>query len=331
MSKLVIPSGVTTDASLGSVLNTLNPLSFLAPGQDYVPSPLIKLFKGSEEWNKAGGPAKAAHLATKTLSGMAVLGLGALGLRSLFHSMKIDNIDNANAAASAGDKLQKIYQRPIKSLLAFNKYAPAPKPKEQKPEKKKDKKKEDNIKKKAAISLSQPYHIALGLTPLMALATAVAVYKKADKHYDRKLGDKLDRDIKNTQLQMREIATKRIKAARGIQDPPKKKKEQKNPGQMQKSAAILPGAVGSTLGATLAVLALLSFGGGFYLTQNNDKNIATYKARKKGLQEYTRARMQQQPVQSRPIDPQLMRIFDSSLNKSRQSIENIDTYKDIMI
>ena len=118
-SKPIIPSSVTTDASIGSVFNTLNPVSHIIGGdKDYVPKSLINLLRGKpgSAWERNAAPAKMAHIIAKVLGGTALFGLGAWGVRSLLHSMKVDALDS-NVGASAGHKLNSLYNRPIESAI----------------------------------------------------------------------------------------------------------------------------------------------------------------------------------------------------------------------
>lgn len=107
MSDPILPNTITTAPSVKSAVNTINPLSFLFSGRDYVPSWFINMFRGAKgsEWETTGAPAKSAHIVAKVLAGAGALGLGAWGARHLMHSMKLDAIDNANSAATAGGKL----------------------------------------------------------------------------------------------------------------------------------------------------------------------------------------------------------------------------------
>ena len=104
MADPVLPSTITTEPSVGSVLNTINPISFLNTQKEYVPKSFINLFSSEpgSQWDKSGAPAKTAHILLKALSGAAVLGAGAWGLRSLMHNMKMDTLDGASTAATAG-------------------------------------------------------------------------------------------------------------------------------------------------------------------------------------------------------------------------------------
>lgn len=323
-SKPIIPSAVTTDASIGSVFNTLNPVSHIIGGdKDYVPKSLINLLRGKpgSAWERNAAPAKMAHLISKVIGGTALLGLGAWGVRSLLHSMKVDALDS-DVGASAGHKLNSLYNRPTESAIEQHKNTQA------------EASDSAGLVKTQNILTDQlgAYSIALGaIPPAAALLALVGSFKQADKHYDRKLGEKLDKQLSYQEQLRDEIGTKRILTARGVSDEdlPEIPKE----ASMKKQA--LQGNLVSLLGTGAFLLAAASFMGGYNYQRSRDPNSLKYKAYKKGLQTYNKARIAEQNVQSMPLSPKLTEIFDSNLSKTKrpQDMQSIsgNTYRDVLM
>ena len=81
MSDPILPNTITTAPSVKSIANTINPLSFLFSGRDYVPSWFINMFRGAKgsEWETTGAPAKSAHIAAKVLAGAGAYALHEAG------------------------------------------------------------------------------------------------------------------------------------------------------------------------------------------------------------------------------------------------------------
>lgn len=305
------PQNLTSQFSAGSFANLLNPLSFLFNGKQYVPSAVTKAFSSSpgSKWNNQGGAARMAHLATKIGLLATIAGLGTWGARALAHSMKIDNIQNMDPSVTAGQKLTGVLQRPTEAALQYNA---------------KDKKAtgEEQPKKKKTMSKKQStaYNLALGTLPLGAtLLAMVSAMSLADKHYDKKLGKRLDKDIQKQRKQSEELAKKRIFANR-LGDQP-----------LQKTAGFFDDTT-KALGLLGAVILSLGIAGGYNWQRSNSKRTAEYKAAKKGLETYNTQRQLASNIDTRPIDPKLMALFNSGLDKNKkQDTITSDPMKEILI
>lgn len=360
-----VPDNITDKFSIKGLLNTLNPLSaFMGSGADYVPGWWRSIFSGRKgtTWNKSKTGDKLAHVALKTGVGAALLGSLAWAVRSFMHQAKINNIDGMDAGATAGQSLEDSYKRPTGSAFKYNEDAEQdynrlyPQQDNGRPE--------EEQKKEAAFKLTEEYGTALGvLPPAAALLAMVASYKLADKFYDKKLNKRLKAGINRAQNLRDQLAKQRILRARGVtpmlEDAYSKELAQLQQGQqpaeqlvkdasLHKTANPLSKAwskltgkepvLGTKQSAILGVLGAMllagGFAGGYALQSSTDKNRAKYKAYKKGLQEYNKARLSEQNIQSEPLDPRLIQMFNAGLDKGKviQPAQTSTTkYTDLLI
>ena len=287
--------GTTSKADTLSVLNTINPLSALSPSntKDYVPFWLVKAFKGNDKWNfKDKNAVKTAHLVSKIALGGAAFGIGALALRSLMYGTDKDTFQ---VNKTPTQKLDKIYLRPTEALIQ---------PEEQ-----------QKVVKKA-----KAYSIAIGGLPLLAAIFAAGIgAKKADRIYDDVKLKNLQQQQKQLLAQKQRIALQRIKGARGIKDPAQLNTMQKSEGFRKQAAGQILFAGAGALGL---ILFLLGRQAGKALHDANNEDTIKFKAYKKGLQQYNKARAFEQNIDTQPLDPKMVQLLNSNLNKKTST--NID-------
>lgn len=312
-----IPDNLTTEFSTSSFTRLLNMLSpFVGSGKQYVPQWAVKMFSGApgSQWNRSGAPARLAHLTTKTVLGVGTAASLVYLARALAHGMKVDAIDNVNPAVTAGGKLPQGLNIPEDRMLTY-----------MKSDQKKKKSKNPQgpaVQKMAALS---PYNVAVGTLPLGAsLLAMIASMAAADKHFDQKLSKQMDKGIEKQQKQSDKIAKRRILATRA----PQMIKQQ----NLKKESQNLFDTAESAAGLLAIALASAGFIGGFNWQRSNSKNTIKYKAYKKGLQEYNRSRMDEQNVDSRPIDPKLLQLFNSGLkNKQNKVPVTRDPMREVLV
>lgn len=303
-----LPSNLTSKMQLGAILNTLNPFSriFSSDTREYVPKFLINLFRANKQ-TPYGQAARAAHVFSKAVGGVgATAGLLAL-LRLGAHATDMDRINIAGHTPA--QKLQKQYQKPTASLLMAS-----------------DVPQEDIqqqvVQKKASVQKKADAYNVLNATlpPSLALLAAMTAYTMADKYADARQEKRLNQDIATQLKDINQIGTANIQMARGAKKPSKK--------TMQKKA---------NLSGSLAFLAMLLAAGsgviGFQAQRAYDPNYIKYKARKKGIQEYNKARVAQTPFISQSIDPAILAKLDpkEQSKKSAPQIDQISVYKPVDI
>lgn len=308
-NNITVPSGITTKFSIPAWLKKVNPFSMGSSGDQYVPEWFIKLFqsraKDGSAYNNSGSPAKLAHVFDKTIHGAALLAGVALATRAAFHWAKVDNIDNMNPSATASGKLNSDKSTNIDPVIPH-------------------KKKKEQMNKTEALD---PYHTSLAVIPTSAaLLAALAAFVQADKHYDKKLGDKLDNDLYRQRSRSNALARQRIRAARGIQDQQTLDKQQS---VMTKQAGIFPKKLQGYIALIAAALSLGGFAVGFDYQRNNSKSYAKYKANKKGLQELLRNRAYSGTVPSRPLDEDFIKEIDSNIDPNKKNIEQTSSIKEL--
>lgn len=294
MAKNKLPAGITTDFSISSFANTINPFSKMLGGTDpqYVPNGLIKLLKSmsnSPSWT-TGKAAKAAHVASKVVGGglTAAALFAALRLGAQYAELGKQNL----AGRTAGDRLAEQYQNPVEPLI------------------------QTGVTKEAGLD---PYASSLATLPLLsALFWAATAYKKADQFADQRYSQKLDKDIDSELKQINSLGLKAIRKARGVQQP------------IQKNAA-------ARIPAVLSSAALLLAGAGVivgYKTQRAyDQNYIKYKAFKKGLDEYSRAKKAQNQLATSPISSQTLASLDPQTTgkKAAPQLDDASVYKPVDI
>lgn len=294
MAKIKLPAGITTDFSLESFANTINPFSKMVGGTDpeYVPKGLIKLIKGmsnSPSWT-SDKAAKTAHVASKVVgSGLTAAALfAALRLGAQYAQLGKSNL----AGRTAGDRLAQQYQNPVDPLI------------------------QAGVTKKAGLD---PYASSLATLPfLAALFGAATAYKKADQYADQKYSEQLDKDIDSQLKQINSLGLRAIRKARGAQQPIKKKAAARIPAVLSSAALLLAGA-GVVIG---------------YKTQRAyDQNYIKYKAFKKGLDQYSRAKKAQNELATSPISNQTLASLDpADMNKNTApQLDSQDVYKPVEI
>lgn len=280
--------GTTNKADVLSVLNTINPLSSLSlsNSKDYVPFWLVKAFKGNDKWNfKDKNAVKIAHLVSKIALGGAAFGIGAMALRSLMYGTDKDTFE---VNKTPTQKLDKVYLRPTEAAIQ---------PQQQ----------------QKVVKQANAYSVAIGGLPLLAAIFAAGIgAKKADKLYDNLKLKNLQQQQAELLAQKQRLALQRIKGARGIKDPVQLTTMQKTESLKKKAAGQF---LFAGVGAMGLILFLLGRQAGKVLHDANNEDTIKFKAYKKGLQEYNKARAFQQNLQTQPLDPKMVQLFNSNLNK----------------
>jgi len=271
------------------------------------------------------GPSKVAHVLAKVIAGGAAFGGAAWLLRSFLHSLDIDNVENIKSSARASRKLETTKLRPTAPAVNY-KVPKAPKKEEPKPE---EMKKEES------------YEMMIGAAPaLAALVSILATTKLADKYYDNKLGQTLDKELGAAKAQSQDLALDRILRNRGLQEQKpegvadaynqeltskaKQRKQQKQvkKASVEKEAAgngkYLPQGLESALGLTL--FTMLALGGvvGYKWQQANSPALAKYKAYKKGLETYNKERALSENIESTPLNPEFLDYLDTNLASAKK-------------
>ena len=290
--------GTTDKFDLASLFNTINPLSSLigvGKGQDYVPFSLVKAFQGNDKWNfKDKNALKSAHIVSKIAMGGLAFGLGALGLRALMYSTDKDTFAVNKSPAT---KIKKLYDRPTEAML------------EDQQLKKKQKKQKKQMQKQSSIG----YQLSISGLPLLAAIFAAGIgAKKADKMFDQMKTKELEEEQQYLLKVKKQLAIDRIKKARGI----KQEQQEDTPMQMTKKQSV-SGLVLGSMGALGLVTFLLGREVGKQLHDANDEDTIKFKAYKKGLQEYNKARSFQQNIDSQPLDADMVALLNSNLDKSK--------------
>lgn len=104
--------------------------------------------------------------------------------------------------------------------------------------------------------------------------------------------------------------------------------------QMAKQASVFSTKTSAILGILGALILTGGFAGGYALQNSMDKDRVRYKARKEGLQAYNKARLSEQNVQTQPLHPQLIRLFNAGLDKGKvaqPAQTNTTKYTDLLI
>lgn len=299
------PTGITTQFSLQNLGRTLNPFSKILGGNDpqYVPEGLIRAAKNlntDKSWTNAKA-AKMAHIFTKVIGGgLAAGGLFAL-LRLGAHTIDMDKINMAGK--TAGQDLQKQYMRPTSPYLLP------------------DKTKEQNIEPQSFSkqALWDPYSTVIAtVPPVVSLLAAATAFKKADQYADQRESQQLNKNIASTLKDINTIGLSNIRKVRQADSQAPKKKDKKKP--MQKSAA-------EGVSSAAAFLALLLSGAsvltGYHMQRAFDPATIKYKALKKGIQEYTKARALQGMQQTQPIDKQLLASLDPKKKSGKAAVDQL--------
>lgn len=291
--------GTTDKFDLASIFNTINPLSSLVgvgKGQDYVPFSLVKAFSGDDKWNfKDKNALKSAHIVSKIAMGGLAFGLGALGLRALMYST-----DKASFAVnkSPATKIKKLYDRPTEAMLE-----------DQQLKRKKLQQQMQQMQKQSSIG----YQMSISALPLLAVIFAAGIgAKKADKTFDQLKTKQLEAQQDYLLRAKKQLAVDRIKKARGI----KQQQQEEAPMQMFKNQSV-SGVVLGSAGALGLVAFLLGRQAGKQLHDANNEDTIKFKAYKKGLQEYNKARSFQQNIDSQPLDTDMVALLNSNLDKSK--------------
>lgn len=286
-------ANITTKFSLPAWLRKANPFSMGAGQPEYVPQWFVNMFKskgaGSSKFNNSGTPQKLAHIADKTLHGIAFLAAATWLTRSFMHKAKIDNIDDMNPSATASGKLQpdNIQTDPV-------------------------------ISKKAGLD---PYATGIATIPTAAAALAVlAAFVKADKHFDQKLGQELDSKIQQQESKGQDIARRRILKARGVIP---------GDGMTKTQAFGIPQNLQGALALLALSLSVGGFMAGHSWQRDNSKNYIKYKAYKKGLQSLLDSKNQQSAVHSSPLDASFVSQADSALSSNKKPVNNTQVTKQL--
>lgn len=278
-------AGTTQDLSLGSLLSTINPVSQFTGSSDYVPQWLVDFY------GKQGGlnAQRAAHLTSKIVAGSTATAMAVLMLRSAMHNLKLDSYNKA--AITPADKLQSIYRKSPQQLLY------------------------SDMKKKS--QLITDYNMMAGALPVAAAAlVAMATMKVADTAYDSIQSKKLDQNIRSKRDTLNKIILNRAKLNRGIVKPQQLIEKSASVNGQPQSRFLSP-KTQRAIGLLAAIMAVSAGAAGFYYAQKTSQNAVKFKALKKGLQQYTKAKTAQDYPRTLTTDPQLAQQLDAGLTDSQ--------------
>lgn len=313
----------TPEFSVGKLLNTANPLSSLLPGQDYVPKWLVGLFRsGNDEKDiKDKKPINAARLLAKVALGMTFFGAGAVASRALMHYAD-GNTYNVHNTPIQG--IEKFYQRPTQAALDIE-----------------DLKRKEKQQQEAeeGITKTSNAFMMTSIPLLAAIYASVALSKKADVFFDKKKISDLEKKQKQLIAMKNDLALKRIQIARDLE--PVQNSQQNVPQEVTKQAALnkvaLTDYITSAAGFLGPVIFLLGCKAGKYFHDENNEEYLKFKAAKKALQHYNKARAFQRGVIHQDLDPQLVAYLNSNLQKKPsqkkqlEAVTDSQTMKEILI
>lgn len=240
-----------------------------------------------------------------------------MGLRALMYTTDKDTLAvNRTPTKDIG----KLYQRPTEAPLDIDKSL----------YKDEESDSQSNIDKSASFTVTA--------LPLLAVILASGIgAKKADQFFDEQKIRKLKASQQELLRQKNQLALQRIKLSRGIRD---RQEEQLQEDDIQKRASLHKKALTDLLGAGAGALALVTFllgrQAGKYLHDNTNQETLKFKAYKKGLQEYNKARAFEQDLQGESLDPELVAYLNSNLDKKKnkkqlEQVSDQQTLKELLI
>lgn len=277
----------------GSVGSLFNPASGLMGTVDYVPGKWIDLV---QKFIPGEAGKTTAHMTAK--AGAMVLLAGGLvgGYRTLRHLSDIANMDKAKRPGkNMASQLSTTFEGDLSG--------------EEKEEK----------QKKAASEAVDPHDIRNpgNFTPWMLSATALPLgtlllasaltYRGVDSAFDKLRNKRLDRSIKEKEQAVKQLITARAQQAKGgiaANTPEDITEDLKDSDVYTKAAsqdkiAIVPETV-QLVGVTTAAILLASAIGAYHYTAASDENNIKYKAYKKALKEYAKAKSGMTPITVAP-------------------------------
>lgn len=306
---------VTTQFSVNALLNTLNPLSGLSGGRttQYVPKWLIDAIAGKNPGKQQLRKAtQMANITAKTVGSATIAGTIALLARMLAQKSSDKDSKTNLASRTSGDSLGKRYRKKTDPLLAIYQ-----------PYQAQDEQSQDINKQASAYPL-----LSVALPTTASILTAMSVLAMTDKHMDRSFGRKLDQRKQKLKAQLDKVMLQRIARNRNVKLPQNTQQQQP---EISKKASSLLGLPALQTAAGLIALALFAVGAkaGFSYDRQSNKDYLVYKARKKGLQTYVKARQGQQNTYHDALSPDLVTTLDSGLTGKAPQLGNQASYKQI--
>lgn len=337
--------GVTNKFSPLGLLNTMNPLSpFVrtfqrsvtdpagAMGNDYVPDWLTNLFGGGTRGQQA------AHITSKVALGGLTAAAVVWAARSLAHELELDKLNKANLTPA--DKLESIYEdEPHKLIFDTAKRKPAKKSSKKKEEKpvQQNMKKTEMLKQANGKEPNPMYHVLAGSIPLLTTAiVAMASGYYADSVYDAIQHKKVNDSTQQAQNKLNQLVIARAKLNRLGQMPNKELLQKHASGDNKKPYSWASGAAADLQQALMVLASVLVVGAGaagFAYQRNSDQMNVKFKAYKKGLQEYVKAKQKDAPARTFNADSRIAAELDSALNKEQPAAQpqNFNPVKSIDI
>ena len=267
----------------GSYLNTLNPISGVTGGVDKVPGWWANMFPGSDAGRRA------AHLTFKS-SAVALLAAALVGgYRTMKHYAEMEDLEDADRPGKdLASQLSTTFEG---DLSGERKKASV----------------DNRVKAPAAFTVNN----ALGTTLPMgaALLSAALMYKAVDDHFDAQRNKALSESITAKEDAIKQLITARAQIAKGADKPKAVDKATTvldNDDIYVKDAALhkeaLIGQGVQAFGTLTAAVILASAIGAYAYTSASDKSNLQYKAYKKALKDYAKAKSGITPITVAPSD-----------------------------
>jgi len=277
----------------GSVVSLFNPASGLTGGKDYVPA---KWIDAVQKFIPGEAGKTTAHLTAKG-GAMALLAAGLVGSYRLSKHLKdlgdIDKVDRPGKGMAG--QLSTTFAGDLSG--------------------------EDDEQKKAASAQSNPYDIyspgnftAQNLTataiPIGTLLLAAGLtYKGVDSVFDKIRNKRLDKAIDQKEQAVKKLITARAQLAKGSQSmegaeaatAPLKDSAIYTKEAAQEKVALIPETV-QLFGTLSAAVLLASAIGAYSYAGASDENNIKYKAYKKALKEYAKAKSGISPITMAPTN-----------------------------
>ena len=281
----------------GSVASLFNPFSGLTGTVDYVPGRWIDLV---QKYVPGEAGKTTAHMTAKA-GAMTLLAAGLVGgYRSLRHLKDVANMDKATRPGkNMASQLSTTFEGDLSG--------------------------EDKKQKKAASETDTPSIPGAhdirnpgNFTPWMLSATALPLgtfllasaltYKGVDSAFDKLRNKRLDKSIKEKEQAIKKLITARAQQAKSgfTGEAAAATEDLKNSDVYTKAAsqdkiAIIPETV-QLVGVTSAAILLASAIGAYHYTAASDENNIKYKAYKKALKEYAKAKSGMTPITVAPTN-----------------------------
>ena len=322
----------SSDPQKGSWLATINPISSLTGGTDYVPEKWNQLFtKGKTEGSKEYSDAlRNAHLSFKSLA-IGLLAAGVMGgYNVLRHMGEHSGITEGNYAGKGlSEDLSTTFTGDLTGVSARERKK-RKRMLEQQKEASLTKQADPTDKPKYNDTYSdgnfKSYNVLNAILPVGALLLAGGLaWRGTNAAYDQQHNEELTASIEAKRNALKRIVAERARLAKGtqIQDPIKKTMRgidedeiYTKDASLNKEALLVVLVQGT--GLLLSAILLASAVGSYHFTKASDPNNIAYAAYNRALKEYAKNRASVTPL---AIEPDAAQDYFDYLNSTQEPVK----------